>query len=112
MKGRKIVWCEKAGVKKCLEIVLIIMIISLAILWTPARALGFSSSNPSIDGAGEDKNWESDGDASSTEDTGMSETGYRIKPLQDRLEQMSAEAIEAYVNRYEDILKHTGAVRW
>jgi hypothetical protein len=106
MKGRKIVWCEKAGVKKCLEIVLIIMIISLAILWTPARALGFSSSNPAIDGAGEDKNWESDGDASSTEDTGMSETGYRIKPLQDRLEQMSAEAIEAYVNRYEDMKTH------
>ena len=121
MNSRKLILCGNAGVKKCVEIVLVIMMISLSILWVPARTVGLSNSMVfSVDADKVDSQsatgqvaLNSSGDTGSlvggeqfSEDSGMTETGYRIKPLQDRLAQMSEEAVEAYVDRYEDMETH------
>lgn len=90
MTCKKFVWVEKTEVRRCLEILLAIIILSMTIFYVPERASADNQTET----------------VPSVMEEQMSETAYRIKPLQDRLGTMEPTTIEGYVNGYSDMDKH------
>ncbi len=86
------IWCLKAEVRKCVEILLLIVLISMTIFCTSGRAFA--------------ENQEETISPAPSPEEQMNETLYRIRPMQDRLGSMDAASIDGYVNKYADMNSH------
>ena len=90
MMSKMHIWCWKTEVRKCMEILLLIVFISMTIFCASGRALAENQTET----------------ISPDPEEQMSETLYRIRPIQDRLDSMDLASIERHVNNYSDMSSH------
>lgn len=102
-------WFGRAAARKCFEILMTIIIISMTVFSIPGKAMAdtIETASETAEGveAGADLEEVTEAVVDGAEEQ-MSETAYRIKPLQERLAQMTTAAIDGNVNRFADMDKH------
>lgn len=113
--GKSCGWFGKAEVRKCLEILMPIIFFLMTVFSIPVKAFAepIEAASGAVTetaaeagaeaGVGIEEATEAGAEAAEEQ---MSETAYRIKPLQEQLAQMDASAIDGNVNKYSDMDKH------
>jgi len=111
--GRSCRWFGKVKVRKYLEILMPLIIFSMTIFNFPGKVMADSLEPAAEDVVETAEGAETGVDIEEVEEGGegaaeeqLSETIYRMKPLQEQLAQMDAIAIEGNVNKFADMDKH------
>lgn len=90
MTSKMRIWCWKTEVRKCVEILLLIVFISMTIFCASGRAFAENQAET----------------ISHDPEEQMSETLYRIRPMKDKLGSMDLASIDEYVDNYADMSSH------
>ena len=98
-------WFGKVKVRKCLEILMPIIIFSMTVFNIPGKAMAEYTETTVKTTAETTVEAGAEAAVDAAEEQ-MSETAYRIKPLQEQLAQMTDAAIDIGVNKFADMDKH------